>query len=302
DVIHVARRSVQFVEFGEGATLVSLVCEDLAQSDDVADVLRAVGPTVVVTPLLDGPQLSSRWAARYASVFADDPGSTVLTLTSFGMARRSRPYGRNSSAVIALWKDPGRGIREVTLEAGAQGVLISASADRATRRSSDGRWPVENGTELFDMSVYQVQASTAGSSPRDSRPASPPQNLLEAEELTILTSWAEAVAEELTFAPERIAATLAEANSVAPLRKAIGIPEPSTQLDQAIDSIDEAIRTAMLTGGTPTPSAVVAAIRDNQPSERRLDRLARRVLRSALEQRQTRQALCDDLFSYSSTP
>src|SRR5262249_45857058 len=165
EAIDVPRRTVQFVEFGEGATLVSLVCEDLAQSDDVADVLRAVGPTVVVTPLLDGPQLSSRWAARYASVFADDPGSTVLTLTSFGMARRSRPYGRNSSAVIALWKDPGRGIREVTLEAGAQGVLISASADRATRRSSDGRWPVENGTELFDMSVYQVQASTAGSSP-----------------------------------------------------------------------------------------------------------------------------------------
>ena len=143
EAMEVPRRSVQFVEVGEGATLVSLVCEDLAQIDDVADVLRSVGPTIVVTPLLDGPQLSSRWAARYASVLADDPGSAVLTLTSFGMAQRSRPRGRGASPVVALWKDPGRGIREIPLEAGAQGVLISASTDRATRRSSDGRRPVD---------------------------------------------------------------------------------------------------------------------------------------------------------------
>ena len=41
--------------------------------------------------LLDGPQLTSRWAARYASVLADDPGSAVMTLTSYGMVQRSRP-------------------------------------------------------------------------------------------------------------------------------------------------------------------------------------------------------------------
>ena len=80
EAMEVPRRSIQFVEAGGGDTLVSLVCEDLAQIDDVADVLRSVGPTLVVTPLLDGPQLSSRWAARYASVLADDPGSAVLTL------------------------------------------------------------------------------------------------------------------------------------------------------------------------------------------------------------------------------
>ena len=43
-----------------GATLAALVCEDLAEIDDVVEVLRSVGPTMVVTPLLDGPQLSSR--------------------------------------------------------------------------------------------------------------------------------------------------------------------------------------------------------------------------------------------------
>jgi hypothetical protein len=100
EAAEVLRRSVQFVELGDEVTLASLVCEDLAQTDDVAAVIRAVGPMIVVTPLLDGPQLGSRWAARYASVLADDPGSAVLTLTSFGRRHtrsRSSPAPRASS-------------------------------------------------------------------------------------------------------------------------------------------------------------------------------------------------------------
>ena len=139
EAIEVPPRSVQFVEFGDGVTLASLVCEDLAQTDDVASVIRSVGPMIVVTPLLDGPQLSSRWAARYASVLADDPGSAVLTLTSFGMAQRSGLPGQNPSPVVALWKSPGQQTREISLEPGAQGILLSASIARATRRSFDGR-------------------------------------------------------------------------------------------------------------------------------------------------------------------
>src|SRR5262249_802199 len=100
--------SVQFVELGNEVTLASLVCEDLAQSDEVASVIRAVGPMIVVIPLLDGPQLSSRWGARYAAVLADAPGSAVLTLTPFGMAQRSRLPGQNLSPVVALWKGPAR--------------------------------------------------------------------------------------------------------------------------------------------------------------------------------------------------
>ena len=65
--------------------------KDLAQIDEAAHVMRSVGPTIVIIPLLDGPQLSSGWAARYASVLADDPGSAVLTLTSYGMACRIPP-------------------------------------------------------------------------------------------------------------------------------------------------------------------------------------------------------------------
>ncbi len=169
EAIDVPRRSVQVVEVGEGITIVSLVCEDLAQNDDVAEVIRSIGPTIVSTALLDGPQLTSRWSARYASVLADDPGSAVMTLTSFGMAQRSRPSGHESSPVVALWKDPARGTREISLEPGAQGVLLTVCGARATRRSADGRWPVDTGTHYFDVAVHQIRASDARSESPHSR-------------------------------------------------------------------------------------------------------------------------------------
>jgi hypothetical protein len=285
EAMEVPRRSVQLVEFGEGATLAALVCEDLAQIDDVVNVLRSVGPMVVVTPLLDGPQLSSRWAARYASVLADDPGSTVLTLTSYGMAQRSRPSGRDAAPVIALWKDPGRGIREIPLHPEAQGVLISASADRATRRSSDGRRPVDNGSEFFDVSVHQVRAAPAGRGLHaDAARPGPP--VLDLGDLTILSSWTEAIAEVLAVAPERAATVAADARAGAQWRVAMGLPEPSSALDQALNVIDDMISAAAAALGSPTPDTVLAAIPSDQRGEQGLDRLARLALRSALEQRQ----------------
>src|SRR5262249_22268875 len=131
--IEIPRRTLQFVELGDEITFVSLVCEDLAQIDDVAEVIRSVGPTFVYTPLLDGPQLSSRWAARYAGVLADDPASAVLTLTSYGMVQRSRPHGRDSSHVVAWCRVPVRGLRDIPLESGAQGVLLTVCGGFATR-------------------------------------------------------------------------------------------------------------------------------------------------------------------------
>ena len=290
EAMEVPRRSVQLVEVGEGVTIVGLVCEDLAQIDDVADLLRSVGPTMVVTPLLDGPQLASRWAARYASVLADDPGSAVLTLTSAGMARRSRPRGRDASTVVALWKDPVRGTREIPLEPGAHGILLSASADITTRRSGDGRWPVDNCTEFFDAGVFQVRAASAGSGSPGSGDATPTRLALEAEDLSALTCWAEAIAEALAAAPERVEATLVDPQPGAPWRAALGIAEPSPQLTQALDSMGQAVRAATGGRGEAPIDALLVAIRDWPPGKGALDRLARRVLRSALEQRRTRQA------------
>jgi hypothetical protein len=296
EAAEIPRRSVQFVELGDGVTLASLVCEDLAQTDDVADVIRSVGPMIVVTPLLDGPQLGSRWAARYASVLADDPGSAVLTLTSFGMAQRSRPAGFGRSPVVALWKAPGQATHEIPLKRGAQGVLLSASTARTAKRSYDGRRPLDNGSEFSSVTIHQIRASSTGSVLPDARTrwssqAAPSRAVLEADpELTILTSWAEAMADALVFAPQRMEAVPAAAHAGASWRAGLRIPAPSPSLNHAINSMARAVRTAAAMGSDRPLDALLHAIGDGQPDAPALDRLVRAVLRSALEQRQARQA------------
>ena len=54
EAVNVPPRVLHFIEFGEGFTVVVLICEVLAQNDEVADLIRAIGPTGIVTPLLDG--------------------------------------------------------------------------------------------------------------------------------------------------------------------------------------------------------------------------------------------------------
>jgi hypothetical protein len=289
EAMEVPRRVIEFVEVAE-LTLVSLVCEDLAQNDDIASLMRSVGPTVVVTVLLDGPQLTSRWSARYASVLADDPGSAVLTLTSFGMVQRSRPHGHDASRVIALWKGPAGGVREIALESGAHAVLLTVCMDRATRRSADGRWPVDNGTYCFDVGVEQIRAAEVGSESPNQRLPTSTAHVLDGEDLTVLTAWAEAIAEALAFAPERLPALFEAARAGAPWRQAFGVPEPCPQLDEAIDAMERALRnTAASSGDPPSFDAVLAWAREDRPRERKLDTLARRVLLAMLEQRRTRQ-------------
>jgi hypothetical protein len=290
EAIEAPRRSVQVVEVGEGITIVSLVCEDLAQNDDVAEVIRAIGPTIVSTALLDGPQLSSRWSARYANVLADDPGSAVMTLTSFGMAQRSRPSGHDASAVIAVWRDPARGTREISLEPGAQGVLLTVCGARAIRRSADGRWPVDSGTHYFDVAVHQIRASNARSASPEPRSGSPTPAVIDVDDLTILTGWAEAVTEALAYTPARAQAVLDDARPGAAWRADLGIAEPPPRLSDAIDSIERALSAVTPPGGAPSLDALLLAVRDDQPGESALERLARGVLRSTLEQLCTRQA------------
>ncbi|HET8921999.1 MAG TPA: hypothetical protein VFN26_03270 [Candidatus Acidoferrum sp.] len=290
EAMEVPRRAVHFVEHGDEIAIVSLVCEDLAQIDSVAEVIRSVGPTVVFTPLLDGPQLSSRWAARYASVLADDPGSAVLTLSSFGMVQRSRPHRRESSPVVALWKDPVRGVREIPLEAGAQGILLTTCSDRATRHSADGRCPVDNVTEHFDVAVHQVRASSASSGSSNSQSGTRAPCVLEVDELTILTGWAQAMAEVLEHAPDCVEALLAEAQAGAPWRAPLRIAEPSPQLSEAICFMGRTVRAVMSREGVPTLDALQVSCCEGRPEETRLEMLVRRVLRSALEQIRTRQA------------
>ena len=139
EAIDVRERTLHVVDVGGRITTAPLVCEDLASLDEVADLVRRMGPSLVVAVLLDGPQLARRWPCRYASVLADDPGSAVLTLTSYGMAARCCPPGRRRSRVIAHWNSPADGLHEIALAPRAQGVLLSARVEAATAWTADGR-------------------------------------------------------------------------------------------------------------------------------------------------------------------
>ena len=289
EATEVPRRSIRVMEVGVGLTVIAVVCEDLAQIDQVADVVRAVGPHCVYAPLLDGPQLQSRWAARYASVLADDPGSAILTLTSFGMAQRSRPGGRASSPAVALWKDPAGGAREFALEAGAEGILLTLCSEQGMRRCADGRWPVENSSLVYCVGVQQIRAQRAGSGggvlPPTPALGRPP---LGVQELTVLTSWTEAVAEALAYAPDRLAATLSDAGAGAPWRAALGLDEPCPKLVEAIECVVRSVRAATTAGPAPSVEAMRAAVRDDRPGESDLDALVRSVLRTTLDARISR--------------
>ena len=119
-----------------------VICEDLARPDPVGDLLRAVGPNLVIALLMDGPQIKERWSARYATTLAEDPGCSVLSLTSAGMSRLSRPAsGVNRSKVIGLWKDAHSSTPvEIELpEAVGGGIVAVCSLDGRVDGGSDGR-------------------------------------------------------------------------------------------------------------------------------------------------------------------
>ena len=169
EAIGIEPRSLMFVTIDESLTLCPLICEDLAQPDPVASIIRQVGPSLVIGLLLDGPQLAERWPARYASVFADDPGSAVVTLTSVGMAQRSQPVGFCPSRSVALWKDAHSGIRELTLDEGAAALALTATVEHRFGMTADGRSvPV---AQLLLEDVQQVRVSTSARAGRRRRVA-----------------------------------------------------------------------------------------------------------------------------------
>jgi hypothetical protein len=135
-------RSLNFVTLGPWMTLSVLICEDLARQDPVAELLRSVGPNLVIALLMDGPQLRSRWPARYASVLADDPGSSVLTLTSLGMSLQSRPATATEtdrSRTIALWRDVRYGDKEIELPEGHNACVLSLVCESIEEFTADSR-------------------------------------------------------------------------------------------------------------------------------------------------------------------
>ncbi|WP_156171568.1 hypothetical protein [Dyella japonica] len=133
-------RSVNFVAIHDELTICCLICEDLARQDPVAQLVRSVGPNLVIALLSDGPQIAQRWPARYATVLADDPGSSVLTVTSLGMTQLATPPpGSSRSRVVALWKDAENGLKEITLNPNAVAVVLNLWNYSETEYTADGR-------------------------------------------------------------------------------------------------------------------------------------------------------------------
>jgi hypothetical protein len=123
--------------------------------------------------------------------------------------------------------------------------------------------------------------------PADARATLP--HILDVEDLTVLTGWAEAVAETLAHAPERIPAVVAEARPGAAWRSELGIAEPSTRLGEAIESLNERLQAGAEARGPSTFDEVLVAAYEDRSREHTLDELVGSVLRSTLEQLRSRQ-------------
>jgi hypothetical protein len=139
EAIEIPERSLCLLAITDWLMLCPLVCEDLARQEPLSRTLRAVGPTLIIALLLDGPQLVQRWPHRYAGVLSDDPSSSVLTLTSLGMAMRSSPPGCEPRPVVAFWKDAFHGYREISLNPGKEALLLNLAPRPQRQWTADGR-------------------------------------------------------------------------------------------------------------------------------------------------------------------
>jgi hypothetical protein len=146
-----------------GTSLTVLICEDLARFDPVLPVINAVGPTLVVALLMDGPQLEHRWPGRYATVLADDPGSSVLTLASSGLVRRSSKPGDEGASQIALWKEAGGRAQELKLPKGHHALLLSLTTSDEPQFTMDRR--ADQGTSRLRLGGVTAVKFPTGAAP-----------------------------------------------------------------------------------------------------------------------------------------
>lgn len=138
--LDIISRSLSVFVLRNQATVTALICEDLARVDPAQELLRAIGPNLVIALLMDGPQLTDRWSARYGTVLSEDPGSSVLTLTSYALIDRANVTGRYSkSDCVGLWRDEKGGVRELKLPPDAAALCVSLWPLNLTERTLDGR-------------------------------------------------------------------------------------------------------------------------------------------------------------------
>jgi hypothetical protein len=141
--IEIEERRLNFIRFANLMTCCVHICEDFTQHHPCGESVLSVAPELVIALLQDAAQLPSRWPGVYASKFADDPGTSVLTMTSSGMVELSysAAQGRISRS-IALWRDGGTR-KEIEVRPGNAVVLQLQREAASPRFSADGRRSVD---------------------------------------------------------------------------------------------------------------------------------------------------------------
>src|SRR6476659_6448039 len=153
-----------------------------------------------------------------------------------------------------------------TRRAAAQLPLGRPLRERPRRRPGLGR--ADAGLPRHGAAV----AAAGPGAPTPSRSTTPTAHILETEELTILTGWAEGVAEAAAYAPERINAVLADAHADATWRAEFGLPHPSPRLADAMESLSRVVHAATdVPPGTPRYDELLTALSNDHPDETRLD-------------------------------
>jgi hypothetical protein len=136
-------RSINFFVLRDWLCSCVMICEDLARLDPAGQFVRAVAPDLVIALLFDGPQIATRWPAYHATVLADDPGSSVLTLSCLGMTRLSRPINvpeiDKSRNVVGMWRDPRKGSVLIDIPEGKVAAMLTIVRSKSICYTADGR-------------------------------------------------------------------------------------------------------------------------------------------------------------------
>jgi hypothetical protein len=109
----------------------------------------------------------------------------------------------------------------------------------------------------------------------------------------VLFSWAEAIAETLTYAPHHLGAVLDSSQTGAAWRSPLGLAELTPLLGRSIEAL-RSMLTSAAAEGEASVNALIEAVSEHRAGETELDTLVRYVLCSALQQRRTRQMLTDE--------
>jgi hypothetical protein len=105
--------------------------------------------------------------------------------------------------------------------------------------------------------------------------------LLETFELTVLTSWSQAVADAARRSPEQVDALLAEAQSGAAWRRRFGLEEPSKELAAGLEALGHIVRSAAPPDRDLTAHQLLEAADTIRNDQDALIRLVATVVRAA---------------------